>query len=43
MGRMFGWLKLYNKTKNKFNKVVPSFENIKNEHPSISDPPQSIN
>lgn len=43
MGRMFGWLKLYNKTKNKFNKVVPSFESIKNEHSSISDSPQSIN
>jgi citrate synthase len=37
MGRMFGWLKLYNKTQNKFNKVVPSFENIKNEHQTISD------
>ncbi len=43
MGRMFGWLKLYNKTKNKFNKVVPSFENIKNEHTPISDPSQSVN
>lgn len=31
LGRMLGWLKLYNKTQNKFNKVVPSFENIKNE------------
>lgn len=32
MGRMFGWLKLYNKTQEKFNKVVPSFQNISNEH-----------
>ncbi len=31
LGRSFGWLKLYNKTKNKFSKVVPSFENIKNK------------
>ena len=31
LGRMLGWLKLYNKTQKKFNKVVPSFENIKNE------------
>lgn len=31
LGRMLGWLKLYNKTQGKFNKVVPSFENIKNE------------
>lgn len=37
MGRMFGWLKLYNKTQQKFHKVVPSFENIKNEHQTISD------
>lgn len=37
MGRMFGWLKLYNKTQNQFDKVVPSFENIKNEHQTISD------
>jgi citrate synthase len=43
MGRMFGWLKLYNKTKNKFDKVVPSFENIKNEHTPIPDSPPSIN
>jgi len=32
IGRMFGWLKLYNKTKHKFNKVVPSFESVKNEN-----------
>tara|TARA_R110001592_G_scaffold350736_2_gene647127 strand:+ start:3159 stop:3767 length:609 start_codon:yes stop_codon:yes gene_type:complete len=32
LGRSLGWLKLYNKTKTKFSKVVPSFENIKNEH-----------
>lgn len=32
LGRSFGWLKLYNKTKDKFNKVVPSFENIVNEN-----------
>lgn len=31
LGRMLGWLKLYNKTQNKFSKVVPSFDNIKNE------------
>ncbi len=31
VGRMFGWLKLYNKTKDRFNKVVPSFENIIDE------------
>lgn len=31
LGRMLGWLKLYNKTQKKFNKVVPSFENIRNE------------
>lgn len=37
IGRMFGWLKLYNKTHKKFNKVVPSFENIKNEHQKIPD------
>jgi citrate synthase len=37
MGRMFGWLKLYNKTHQKFNKVVPSFVNIQNEHNTISD------
>ena len=36
MGRMFGWLKLYNKTQNKFHKVVPSFVNIQNEHQKIS-------
>ena len=32
MGRMFGWFKLYNKTQNRFSKVVPSFQNISNEH-----------
>lgn len=32
IGRMFGWLKLYNKTKTRFNKVVPSFEIIKHEY-----------
>lgn len=37
MGRMFGWLKLYNKTQKKFNKVVPSFVNIQNEHKTVSD------
>lgn len=37
MGRMFGWLKLYNKTQKKFNKVVPSFVNIQNEHKAVSD------
>jgi citrate synthase len=37
MGRMFGWLKLYNKTHQKFNKVVPSFVNIQNEHKTILD------
>lgn len=37
MGRMFGWLKLYNKTHQKFNKVVPSFVNIQNEHKKIFD------
>ncbi|MAR66761.1 MAG: hypothetical protein CL833_05865 [Crocinitomicaceae bacterium] len=37
IGRMFGWLKLYNKTQEKFDKVVPSFENIKNEHKAIFD------
>jgi citrate synthase len=36
MGRMLGWLKLYNKTKTRFNKVVPSFENIKNDNQEIS-------
>lgn len=41
MGRMFGWLKLYNKTKIEFNKVVPSFKNISNEHKTISDSSQS--
>ena len=37
IGRMFGWLKLYNKTHKKFNKVVPSFVNIQNEHKTIPD------
>ena len=32
LGRILGWLKIYNKTQDKFHKVVPSFENIKNEH-----------
>jgi len=31
LGRMFGWLKIYNKTKTRFNKVVPSFEVIRHE------------
>jgi citrate synthase len=43
MGRMFGWLKLHNKTKNQFNKVVPSFENISHEHKAIPNSPQSPN
>jgi citrate synthase len=37
MGRMFGWLQLYNKTQEKFTKVVPSFENIKYEHKAVSN------
>ena len=36
LGRSFGWLKLYNKTKNKFDKVVPSFISIQDEHQAVS-------
>lgn len=32
LGRMFGWLKIYNDTKVKFNKVVPSFLSVNNEN-----------
>ena len=32
LGRMFGWLKIYNNTKDNFSKVVPSFISVNNEN-----------